>query len=445
MPYEVLSRKYRPDTFKKVVYQDFIVHSLKNSIKTNRLGHAYLFFGSRGVGKTSVARIFAKAINCYEPVASEPCNQCVSCSEITKGISVNVFEIDAASHRGINHIRELRDNVKFTPTNAKFKIYIIDEVHMLTTESFNALLKTLEEPPSHVIFILATTEFHKIPETILSRCQDFTFRKIPSNILKDYLKKLCKENNLEYDEEGLFWIAKKGDGSLRDSLSFMEQAISFTNFQLLGKNIREMIEYNGVDQLSIFLKDLLELQDSKKCIQIIQQLFEKGSDLQNFFWNLVEFSHTIVLLKKNIPIDEISTFPKDDLIKIKNDFENIDIIKINYISTHIFTICEELKSFLFCSSFEEKVFFEIQIFRLIENLNQPTLSGILTRLNSLSYLIQSDSENLEKTEKIELKQNPKKIEDIVLKKEKQKVPSLEFQIKEKFLGTEVPRDKHPNI
>ena len=195
----VFARKYRPQIFKDVIYQELAINALKNAFKNNRVGHAYIFYGPRGVGKTTIARILAKRLNCESPQNNEPCNECTSCTEITRGISNDVLEIDAASNRGIDNIRDLRENVKFSPMGGKYKVYIIDEVHMLTEPSFNALLKTLEEPPPNVVFVMATTEYHKIPETILSRCQDFTFKKVPLTELQTYIEGICKVEKIKYD------------------------------------------------------------------------------------------------------------------------------------------------------------------------------------------------------------------------------------------------------
>lgn len=250
--HQVLFRKYRPQFFRDVIYQDLAVGSLQNAFKSKKIGHAYIFIGPRGVGKTTIARILAKRLNCERPDGVEPCNECTSCLEITKGNSNDVFEIDAASNSGVDNIRELRENVKFNAMGGKYRVYILDEVHMLSGAAFNALLKTLEEPPAHVVFILATTEYHKIPETILSRCQDFHFRKVPVTVLQNYIETLCEKESLKYDSEGLFWIAKKGDGSVRDTLSFMEQAVIFTDGNLTGVKLRKMIGYHGIDTFTDF-------------------------------------------------------------------------------------------------------------------------------------------------------------------------------------------------
>ncbi|PJZ50577.1 DNA polymerase III subunit gamma/tau [Leptospira saintgironsiae] len=386
--HEVLSRKYRPQRFQDVIHQNLAIGALQNAVKSGKIGHAYIFFGPRGVGKTTIARIFAKRLNCQNPIDNEPCNQCDSCQEITKGISGDVLEIDAASNRGIENIRELRDNVKFTPMGGKYKVYIIDEVHMLTDQSFNALLKTLEEPPSHVVFVLATTEYHKIPETILSRCQDFIFKKVPLSVLQDYAENLCKEENTKYDSEGLFWVAKKGDGSVRDMLSFMEQALVFTDNRLLGSEIRKMIGYHGIDFLSDFIKSLVDSENSSKSLQIIENLYQEGQDIYKFLWDSIEFTHTLCLVKDSAADSESVNYPREDLIKMRKDFESVDPIALNKLSFRLFELFEKVKTLRLRNSFEIKIFIEIQIKKLSEDLAKPSLAGLVDRINHLILMIQ---------------------------------------------------------
>ncbi|TGK03170.1 DNA polymerase III subunit gamma/tau [Leptospira langatensis] len=386
--HEVLSRKYRPQRFKDVIHQNLAIGALQNAVKSGKIGHAYIFFGPRGVGKTTIARIFAKRLNCQNPIDNEPCNQCDSCVEITKGISGDVLEIDAASNRGIENIRELRDNVKFTPMGGKYKVYIIDEVHMLTDQSFNALLKTLEEPPAHVVFVLATTEYHKIPETILSRCQDFIFKKVPLSVLQDYAENLCKEENTKYDSEGLFWIAKKGDGSVRDMLSFMEQALVFTDNRLLGSEIRKMIGYHGIDFLSDFIKSLLASDSHSKSLEIIEGLYQEGQDIFKFLWDSIEFTHTLCLLKDSVADSESANYPREDLQKMRKDFESFDLVSLNKLSFRLFELFEKAKNLRLRNSFEIKIFIEIQIKKLAEDLAKPSLSGLVDRINHLILMIQ---------------------------------------------------------
>ncbi|MBW7858654.1 MAG: DNA polymerase III subunit gamma/tau, partial [Leptonema sp. (in: Bacteria)] len=299
--HQVLARKYRPQLFSEVVEQNTAVFALENAIQENRVGSAYLFFGPRGVGKTTIARILAKRINCENPKAGEPCDECESCQSIQKGYSMDVIEIDAASNRKIDDIRDLREKVKFRPIRGIKKVYIIDEVHMLTTEAFNALLKTLEEPPDHVVFVLATTELNKIPETILSRCQVFTFRKVPVTRLAKHLADICRKEGIAAEEDALFLIARKGDGSVRDSLSFLEQAVSYCNGHITSERVRELTGSFTIETFLQITKSLLDASSSAdSLIRPIVQMFDEGGDLERFVWEYMDFLRTALYIRRGV-------------------------------------------------------------------------------------------------------------------------------------------------
>lgn len=295
--YQVLARKYRPQTFRDVVGQDPIVTTLKNAIKHNRLAHAYLFCGSRGTGKTTIARVFAKALNCQNPTEDlEPCNQCSSCKEIASGHSLDVLEIDGASHRGIDDIRQINENVGYATASGKYKIYLIDEVHMLTKEAFNALLKTLEEPPPKVKFFFATTEPHKVLPTILSRCQRFNLSRIPTQSIIDKLRSISHDLSIHIQEEALRLLAQRADGGLRDAESLLDQVIAFHEGDITTETIASV--------LGIMSKDhFFELDRAGKegnigiAFEIANQVFTQGKDLVHFVESLTEHFRNIMLVK----------------------------------------------------------------------------------------------------------------------------------------------------
>jgi len=296
MAYQSLYRKWRPQVFEDIIGQKHITQTLINAISLNRISHAYLFSGPRGVGKTTTARILAKSLNCEKGTTPHPCNKCERCIRITDGYSMDVIEIDGASNRGIDDIRDLRNKVKFAPAEGKYKVYIIDEVHMLTTEAFNALLKTLEEPPSHVIFIFATTAPHKIPNTILSRCQWFNFRRISLEDIINKLKTIIKDEKLEIDDQTLNIIARSSTGSMRDAESILDQIIAYCGKEITLQNVREVL---GIIEEDVFFNfvDTIINNDTVKGIEIVNRIADLGGDASQFIKILMEYVHNLSLIK----------------------------------------------------------------------------------------------------------------------------------------------------
>lgn len=295
MSYVVIARRWRPQQFEEIIAQDHVSRTLSNAIVNNRIAHSYIFTGPRGVGKTTTARILAKALNCEKGPTATPCNECSACESITRGNSMDVLEIDGASNRGIDEIRNLRENVRYTPTQGKYRIYIIDEVHMLTKEAFNALLKTLEEPPEHALFIFATTEIHKVPATILSRCQRFDFRRIPIKTIMEHLRHICTEDKISIEEEALLQIAKKADGSMRDSQSILDQIISFSGSEIKFEDVAQAL---GVIHQDIFFRitDLVKDRDLKGLILLAAEIFESGYDLNELLLGLEDHFRNILVM-----------------------------------------------------------------------------------------------------------------------------------------------------
>ncbi|NSW87810.1 MAG: DNA polymerase III subunit gamma/tau, partial [Syntrophobacteraceae bacterium] len=294
MSYLVIARKWRPQTFEEVVGQHHVTRTLQNAVLSGRVAHAYLFTGARGVGKTSVARILARSLNCESGPSTTPCNTCSNCREITQGNAVDVLEIDGASNRGIDNIRELKETVRYRPAKSRYKIYIIDEVHMLTTEAFNALLKTLEEPPEHVVFVFATTEPHKIPATILSRCQRFDFRRIPAELLLKQLKEISGRENVRLSDDVLFAIAREADGSMRDAQSLLEQLLAFSGEGLSDEEILDVL--GVVDRRSVHkVGSAILAGDVQTCLEVVGDLYRRGIDSRRFCQQLCDHFRNLLV------------------------------------------------------------------------------------------------------------------------------------------------------
>ena len=295
MSYLVIARKWRPQTFEEVIGQPHATRTLQNAIRLDRIAHAYLFTGARGVGKTSVARILAKALNCEKGPSPVPCNQCSNCREISHGNSVDVIEIDGASNRGIDNIRELRETVRYRPAKGRYKVYIIDEVHMLTSEAFNALLKTLEEPPPHVIFIFATTEPHKIPATILSRCQRFDFRRLSLQQIVEHLKRITSQEGADFSDGILYAIAREADGSMRDAQSLLEQLLAFSGD---GLPDREILDILGViDRQSVLrTAEAILSGNAQACLDLIEEVYRRGIDCRRFCQHLCDHFRNLLFI-----------------------------------------------------------------------------------------------------------------------------------------------------
>ncbi|MBR3280864.1 MAG: DNA polymerase III subunit gamma/tau [Clostridia bacterium] len=292
MAYMALYRKFRPLKFSQVVGQEHVEKTLKNQIKNQRIGHAYLFTGGRGCGKTSTAKILSRAVNCLSPVDGEPCNECEICKSALAGTLVDITEMDAASNNGVDNIRDIREEVEFIPTSAKYRVYIIDEVHMLSTGAFNALLKTLEEPPAHVIFILATTEPQKLPATIISRCQRFDFKRITVSDIMKNIKYICDSSNIQIEEEAQRLIANLSDGAMRDAISILDRCVSDGESIITEQKIRELA---GVPQFNylVNMTKAIVTGNSEDALKIVRELLDEGKDLNVFLWELIKFQRDI--------------------------------------------------------------------------------------------------------------------------------------------------------
>ena len=378
MSYTALYRKFRPSEFEDVKGQDAIVTTLKNQIQTDRIGHAYLFCGTRGTGKTTVAKIFAKAVNCQHPVEGSPCGQCDMCRSIAAGTSMNVIEIDAASNNGVDNIREIREEVAYRPTEGRYKVYIIDEVHMLSIGAFNALLKTLEEPPEYVIFILATTEAHKIPVTILSRCQRYDFKRISIETISGRLRELIEKENLDVEDKAVRYIARMADGSMRDALSLLDQCTAFYIGQRLTyDNVLEVLGAVDADVFSRLLRELLE-RDVKKVIETVDELVMQGRELSQMAADFTWYLRNLLLVKSSEEMEDVLDVSTENLAKIKEESQMIETDElIRYIR-----IFSELTGKLKYAA-QKRVLLEVTLIRLCRPQMETSQDALLSRIRAL--------------------------------------------------------------
>ena len=378
MSYTALYRKYRPSEFEDVKGQEHIVTTLKNQIKADRIGHAYLFCGTRGTGKTTVAKIFAKAVNCEHPVDGSPCGECASCKAIAAGSSMNVIEIDAASNNGVENIRQIREEVSYSPTQGKYKVYIIDEVHMLSIGAFNALLKTLEEPPSYVIFILATTESHKIPITILSRCQKYDFRRISIETISDRLMDLLQQEGVEAEEKAVRYVAKAGDGSMRDALSLLDQCIAFyLGEPLTYDHVLEVLGAVDTEVFSRLLRSILA-NNVVQAIELLEELIVQGRELGQFVTDFVWYLRNLLLVKSSDQMEDVLDMSSENLALLK---EEADMIEGDVIMRYI-RIFSDLSGQLKYAP-QKRVLIEIALIKLCRPAMETTQDALTDRVAQL--------------------------------------------------------------
>lgn len=384
MSYTALYRKFRPDTFADVKGQDHIVTTLKNQLKANRIGHAYLFTGTRGTGKTTVAKIFARTVNCENPTEDGPCGECRICRAIAAGASMNVIEIDAASNNGVDNIREIVEEVSYSPAEGKYKVYIIDEVHMLSIGAFNALLKTLEEPPSYVIFILATTEVHKLPITILSRCQRYDFKRISIDTITGRMQELIQAENVQVEEKALRYIAKTADGSMRDALSLLDQCIAFH----LGKELTydKVLDVLGAVDTEVFSRLLRCILDRNVlgCVQLLEEIVMQGRELTQFVTDFTWYLRNLMLVQASDNLEDVIDMSTDNLRRLKEESAMADMeLIVRYIR-----IFSELSGQIRYAA-QKRILVEIALIKLCKPEMETNQEAILDRLRQVEDKVEN--------------------------------------------------------
>lgn len=384
MSYTALYRKFRPDTFEDVKGQDHIVTTLKNQLRANRIGHAYLFTGTRGTGKTTVAKIFARTVNCENPSEDGPCGECRICRAIAAGASMNVIEIDAASNNGVDNIREIVEEVSYSPAEGKYKVYIIDEVHMLSIGAFNALLKTLEEPPSYVIFILATTEVHKLPVTILSRCQRYDFKRISIDTITGRMKELIDAENVQVEEKALRYIAKTADGSMRDALSLLDQCIAFhLGQELTYDKVLDVLGAVDTEVFSRLLRYVLD-RDVLGCVELLEEIVMQGRELTQFVTDFTWYLRNLMLVQASDHLEDVIDMSTDNLKRLKEESEMLDMDRI----VRYIRIFSDLSGQIRYAA-QKRILVEIALIKLCKPEMETDQEAILDRIRQVEDKVEN--------------------------------------------------------
>ncbi len=400
MAYTALYRKFRPSKFEEIVGQEHITTTLKNQIIAGRVGHAYLFNGGRGTGKTSAAKVLARAVNCLNPIDGEPCNECEICKAALAGSLTDIVEMDAASNNSVEDIRSIREEVNFLPTLAKYRVYIIDEVHMLSTGAFNALLKTLEEPPEHVKFILATTEPQKLPATILSRCQRFDFKKIPNNDIIKRLEYIAKESNIEITEEALKLIAVLSEGAMRDALSILERCLQDGESNIDEDKIKDLVGIPKLTYIHSIVKSFIEY-DVEEAIKSVDVVLNEGKDLNNLLWEIIKYVKDILVYKAT---GKLEIYNETELSGIKELAEKISKERLLYIITDLSKLENDMKW-----SSQKSILFQVEIIKLCsEDIVERPVETVKKNSGNQSKVVNNNPKIEEENKKVDIKQKDPK-------------------------------------
>jgi DNA polymerase-3 subunit gamma/tau len=380
MSYLVLALKWRPQIFEELVGQEHVTRTLQNAIAASRLAHAFLFTGPRGVGKTSAARILAKAMNCLKGPTQKPCGQCENCQEIANSNSIDVLEIDGASNTGVDNVRELRENVRYLPSKSKYKVYIIDEVHMLSTSAFNALLKTLEEPPSHVLFVFATTEPHKIPLTILSRCQRFDFRRVPLNLIIERLRAIAATEGVKIDDDTLMLIAREAEGSMRDALSLLDQAISYRGQEITGEDLFTLL---GITNRKVLfdLSEAIFQKDAKDSLALVDELYKRGYNLGQFCKDFLQHFRNLLVVKLEGGASSVLTVPEHEVKDLMEQAAGVSFEDLH----HLFQILLRGEELIARTPFP-KIVLEMTVVEMARLDSLLPLEEVLSRVEHLEHI-----------------------------------------------------------